>query len=118
MFEKKFIELFIVILYWLHFTPYIYRVFTNKNYLRLNFGQLGKTLTPVLIFVLLDIIVYVIFYRLVMYGFKELEKPYKRKLEAVYAKYKSDTPDIEAQYKDNADKTKKPNVISKIRGGF
>lgn len=100
MFEKKFVELFIVILYWVHFTPYIYQYFTDKKYLRLNFFKLGETITPVLIFILLDIIVYVMLYRLVMKGYKELEKVYKRKLEGVNAKYKAD---IEAQLKDISD---------------
>lgn len=125
MFEKKFLEIFVVILYWLRFTPYIYKKFTEKKWLDLDFGALRDTIWAVLIFILIDIMLFVTFYRIVIYAYKKLKKFDKKTVREVQMKFKDDKTrkDIEAQsismqHLDIPDGSRKRTMISKLRSRF
>ncbi|XP_030554809.1 uncharacterized protein LOC115758361 [Drosophila novamexicana] len=123
MFQRKFLEIFVVILYWLIFTPSIYTTFTKKGWLLLDFGALQDTIWAVLIFGLVDVMGFVTFYRIVMFMYKKLKKFDKKSLKKVHQKYKNGKNDLEAQcieekYLDVPDGTKKRTIKSRLQARF
>lgn len=88
MFEKKFLEIFLVLAYWFNFTPYMYVTCTNKNWLYFDLKDLDSTIVAVFVFVVLDILFFVVLYRIVMFAYNKIKNFEKAKMKKLLEKYK------------------------------
>lgn len=89
MFEKTFLEIFVVQAYWFNFTPFMYWIFEGKNWIQYDGMNLENTIISVFVFVILNVMFFVGFYRIVMCAYKKIKEIEKAKLAKYKQKYMS-----------------------------
>ncbi|XP_022220176.2 uncharacterized protein LOC111072542 [Drosophila obscura] len=73
MFQKRIIELIVVLLYWMVITPAVYKICKDKNIIQVDMNHLLDTVAEHCTFGLCLMVAYVILYRIVIFIYMKLK---------------------------------------------
>lgn len=120
MFERKFVKIFLLILYWRKISPALQKYMRVKD---INPIALDKTFWPFIQFVAFDILLFVMFFQFFMYiyvYFKNNEMNFLRKLKIINMESKTIMEKHTKNEKnlDVPDGGTKRKIVSKLKSRF
>lgn len=90
MFEKKFLELFVVILFWCQISPRFYKICEDNGW-ALKLGSFEETIGTFFIIVAVDVVLFILMYRTTMSLYQTIKEFDARSWQKIQAKYKAKT---------------------------
>lgn len=120
MFERKFVKIFLLILYWLKISPALKKLMGVKN---ISPIAIDKTFWPFMKFVAFDILLFVVFFQFFIYMymyFKKNEMNIMHKLKVIHKENKGDIEEFTETGKnlDIPDGGTKRKIVSKLKSRF
>lgn len=88
MFEKKFLELFVVVLFWCQISPRFYKICEEHEW-ALKLGSFEDTIGTFFIIVAVDVVLFILMYRSVMSLYQKIKEFDARRWQKIQDKYKA-----------------------------